>query len=215
MLRDIVSNELYTILLVTGLVVVAVAKLVSPKRFDDFIFVLGNYKYLKIYSREQKFLDKFDALLFGNLILSLSVFSFIAYQNITNSKSLSIDLMFKLSFGIAVFILIKVLIERLIGSLFGIDKLIDQYLFQKISYKNFLGVLLLPINAFLLFSFNPSLPIIYFVIILLLIVNIIGLITSFKTHQSLIKHNYFYFILYLCTLEISPYVILYKVFITK
>ncbi|WP_303318854.1 DUF4271 domain-containing protein [Flavivirga abyssicola] len=215
MLRDIVSNELYTILLVTGLLVVAIAKLASPKRFDDFIFVLGNYKYLKIYSREQKFLDKFDALLFGNLILSLSVFSFISYQYIIDGKSLSIDLMFKISFSIAVFILIKVLIERLIGSLLGIDKQIDQYLFQKISYKNFLGVILLPINALLLFSFKPSLPIIYLIVTLLLIVNIIGLITSFKTHQSLIKHNYFYFILYLCTLEISPYIILYKVFITK
>ncbi|TGV02850.1 DUF4271 domain-containing protein [Flavivirga rizhaonensis] len=215
MLRDIVSNELYTILLVTGLLVVAMAKLASPKRFDDFIFVIGNYKYLKIYSREQKFLDKFDALLFGNLILSLSVFSFISYQHITDGKLLSIDLMFKISFSIAVFILIKVLIERLIGSLLEIDKLIDQYLFQKISYKNFLGVLLLPINALLLFSFKPSLPIIYLIVILLLIVNIIGLITSFKTHQSLIKRNYFYFILYLCTLEISPYIILYKVFITK
>lgn len=215
MLRDIISNELYTILLVAGLLIVAIAKLTAPKRFDDFISVLGNSKYLKIYSREQKFLDKFDALLFGNLILSLSVFSFIAYQYITDGWSLSIGTMFKLAFSIGVFILIKVLIERLIGSLFEIDKLIDQYLFQKISYKNYLGILLLPINALLLFSFKPSLPIIYLIIILLLIVNIIGLITSFKTHQSLIKRNYFYFILYLCTLEIAPYIILYKVFITK
>ncbi|MDO5978436.1 DUF4271 domain-containing protein [Flavivirga spongiicola] len=215
MLRDIISNELYTVLLVAGLLIVAIAKLNSPKRFDDFIFVLGNSKYLKIYSRDQKFLDQFDALLFGNLILSLSVFSFIVYQHITDNQLLSIDTMFKLTFSIGVFILIKVLIERLIGSIFEIDKLIDQYLFQKISYKNYLGILLLPINALLLFSFKPSLPIIYLIIILLLIVNIVGLITSFKTHQSLIKRNYFYFILYLCTLEISPYIILYKVFITK
>ena len=133
----------------------------------------------------------------------------------TDNQLLSIDTIFKLTFSIATFILIKVLIERLIGSILEIDKLIDQYLFQKISYKNYLGILLLPINALLLFSFKPSLPIIYFIIILLLIVNIVGLITSFKTHQSLIKRNYFYFILYLCTLEISPYIILYKVFITK
>ncbi|AUP79909.1 DUF4271 domain-containing protein [Flavivirga eckloniae] len=215
MLRDIVSNELYTVLLVAGLLIVAIAKLTSPKRFDDFIYVLGNSKYLKIYSRDQKFLDKFDALLFSNLILSASVFSFIAYRQINNGSRLSIDLMFKIAFSICVFILIKVLIERLIASIFEIDKLIDQYLFQKISYKNYIGLLLLPINALLLFSFKPTLPVIYFIIVLLLIVNIIGIITSFKTHQSLIKRNYFYFILYLCTLEISPYIILYKVFIAN
>ena len=67
MFRHIVSNELFTILLVIGLIIVAIAKLTSPKRFDDFIMVLANDKYLKIYSRDQKFFDKFDALLFTNL----------------------------------------------------------------------------------------------------------------------------------------------------
>ena len=123
--------------------------------------------------------------------------------------------MFKLSVGIAVFVLIKVLLERLIGSLFEIDKLTDLYLFQKITYKNYLGILLLPINALLLFAFEPTLDIIYGIIILLLIINIIGLISSLKSHQSLIKNNLFYFILYLCALEIAPYIILYKVFISK
>ena len=215
MLRHIVSNELFTSLLVIGLIIVAIAKLTSPKRFDDFIVVLANDKYLKIYSRDQKFFDKFDALLFTNLILSLSVFCFIVYKQITENHSLSNDTMFKLTFSIGVFILIKVLIERLIGSLFEIDKLVDQYLFQKISFKNFLGILLLPINAILLYSIQPTNSLIYVVVGLLLAINIIGLISSFKTQQSVIKNNLFYFILYLCALEIAPYIILYKVFISK
>jgi len=123
--------------------------------------------------------------------------------------------MLKLTVVISVFILTKVLFERLIGSLFEIDKLIDQYVFQKISFKNYLGLLLLPINALLLYTFQPSLTMLYGVICFLLIINIIGLISSFKAHQSLIKGNLFYFILYLCALEIGPYVILYKVFISK
>lgn len=215
MLRNIVSNELFTVLLVISLLIVAIAKLASPKRFDDFILVIGNDKYLKIYSREQKFFDNFDALLFSNLILSVSVFCFIIFRFINDSSISPINGMFKLSVGIAVFILIKVLLERLIGSLFEIDKLTDLYLFQKITYKNYLGVLLLPINALLLFAFQPTLNIIYAIIILLLTINIIGLISSLKTHQSLIKNNLFYFILYLCALEIAPYIILYKVFVSK
>jgi len=214
MIRDVYSNELFTILLVVGLVIIALAKLTAPKRFEDFLYVIGNSKYLKIYSRDQKFFDKFDALLFGNLILCLAVFSFILYQKVIDFKTMDINILFKLTTGISAFILIKVLIERLIGSLFEIDKLIDEYLFQKISYKNYLGLLLLPINAILLFSFQDSLNLVYIFVIILLVVNIIGLITSFKTHQSLIKNNLFYFILYLCALEIAPYVILYKVFIS-
>jgi len=215
MLRHIVSNEIFTILLVISLIIVAIAKLVSPKRFDDFILVLGNDKYLKIYSKDQKFFDKFDALLFVNLILSVSVFCFIIYKQVTPTRSISNNIMFKLTLSIGFFILIKVLIERLIGSLFEIDKLINQYIFQKISFKNYLGLLLLPVNALLLYSFQPTLPLIYGIIGFILILNIIGLVSSFKTHQSLIKNNFFYFILYLCALEIAPYIILYKVFISK
>jgi len=213
MIRDIYSNELFTILLLLGMIVIAIAKLTAPKRFEDFLLVIGNSKYLKIYTREQKFFDKFDALLFSNLILSIATFSFIIYRNIYDIKGIDVNIIFKLIIGVGSFILIKVLIERLIASIFEIDNIIDQYLFQKISYKNYLGLLLLPINAILLYSFNNSLTLIYIFIGLLLIVNIIGLITSFKTHQSLIKHNLFYFILYLCALEITPYLILYKVFI--
>ncbi|MFG6687203.1 DUF4271 domain-containing protein [Mariniflexile sp. HNIBRBA6329] len=215
MLRDTISNDFFTILLLVGLATVAAAKLASPKRFNDFITVLGNSKYLKIYSREQKFFDKFDALLFTNLIVSVSLFCFISFKFFTNSSTISPDTMFKISFGICIFILIKVFVERLIGSLFEMDAMIDQYLFQKISYKNYLGIVLIPINALLLFSFGPTLTFFYVTVILLFIVILIGLFTSFKTYQSLIKYNFFYFILYLCALEIAPCIILYKVIISK
>ncbi|MBU3822102.1 DUF4271 domain-containing protein [Flavobacteriaceae bacterium XHP0103] len=213
MLRDVTSNELFTILIVIGLIFIAIAKLISPRRFDDFMLVLGNSKYLKIYIKDQKFFDRFDAVLFFNLIISSGIFGFIIYRLIyTGITEPSINIMFKLVVAIGAFILIKVLIERLIGSLFEIDKIIDSYLFQKITYKNYLGILLLPINALLLYTITPSLNIIYAIVILLLIVNIVGIITTFKAHQSSLKRNMFYFILYLCALEIAPYIILYKVF---
>jgi hypothetical protein len=215
MIRAVSSNELFTILIIASLLIVAMAKLVSPKRFSDFVFVFGRSKYLKIYAREQKFFDRFDALLFANLVVSSAIFIFILYQYITDTSTISINLMFKLAFGVGAYLLIKVLIERLIGSLFEIDKLIDEYLFQKITYKNYLGLILLPINAVLIFNLTPSLNLFYVIGGALLLVNIIGLITSFKTHQSLIKNNLFYFILYLCALEIAPYIILYKVFVSN
>lgn len=217
MLRDIISNDFFTVLLVLGLVFVATAKFVSPKRFNDFITVLGNSKYLKIYAREQKFFDKFDAFLFVNLVLSLSLFLFISLKffSKTPTEAIPLGIMFKIAIGICIFTLIKLFIELLIGNLFEMNSMIDQYLFQKISYKNYLGILLIPINALLLFSFEPTLLFFYIIVILLFIIILIGLFTSFNAHQSLIKHNFFYFILYLCALEIAPYIILYKVFVSN
>ena len=75
MLREIISNEIFTILLVLCLVLVATAKVLFTKRFNDFVYVLGNFRYLKVYSRELKAIDGFDALLFINLLISSSIFS--------------------------------------------------------------------------------------------------------------------------------------------
>ena len=215
MLRPESSYDLFIVLIIISLVFIALAKLLFEKRFNQFVSVLINSSYLKIYSREQKFLDLFDGLLFVNLIISLSIFSYITYQILIEHIDNTINFIFNLIIGIGLFILIKVLLERLIGSLFSIDNLIDKYLFQKTSYKNFLGLALIPINIILLFSIEPNKYIIVCIILLLLIINIIGLITSFKSNLNLIKREFFYFILYLCALEIGPYIILFKVFIVN
>lgn len=213
MLREVISNEWFTVFIVLSLVAVALSKQLFSVRFNDFIGVLGNSKYLKIYSKDQKFIDGFDSLLFFNLVVSLSIFGFLAYSTLVKPLQFELLNFLKILFAFAALVLIKVLLERLIGSLFDIDKLIDSYLFQKTSYLNFSGFLLLPINVLLLYSISPSKWIIYVCIGLLILVNLIGLITSFKNYQKLIASNLFYFILYLCALEIGPYLILFNIIV--
>ena len=215
MLREIISTEWYTILFVLCLSILAMAKYIFSSRFNDFLWLVGKSKYLKIYAREQKFIDQFDAFLFLNLVISLSIFFFLGHSTFVGGISFNIGLFLKILLGIGAIILIKVLLERLIGSLFGIDTLIDSYLFQKTSYKNFSGLLLLPINILLVFTIPLSINLFYVIIGFLFIINLMGFITSIKTHQKTILNNIFYFILYLCALEIAPYVILYKLFINS
>ena len=213
MLRPTTTNDFFILLIVISLVFMAIAKLLFEKRFNHFASILINSSYLKIYSKDQKFIDLFDGLLFLNLVFSASIFGFICYNTLFESIEMSVVLIFKLMFGIGAFILIKVLLERLIGSLFSIDNLMDKYQFQKTSYKNYLGLVLIPINVLLLYSVTPNKAIVLTIIILLTVINTIGLLTSYKSNLNLIKRDFFYFILYLCTLEIGPYIILYKVFI--
>jgi len=213
MLRPIVFNEIFTILLIICLVLIALAKAFFPKRFNDFIYVLGNFRYLKVYARDQKFIDGFDALLFTNLLVSSSVFGYLIYKTFIGEVGDIYTLLIKLFVGIGVFALGKILIERLIGSLFNIDALIDVYVFQKMSYKNFLGFILIPINAILIYRNVPTENIVQILVVFFVLINCLGLVASYKSYQSLIKSNLFYFILYLCALEISPYVILYKFFV--
>lgn len=209
MLREIISNDWFTVGLVIALIAIAVAKLLFTRRFEDFLPVLVNSKYLKIYTRDQKFIDTFDSLLFTVYVLMAGIFVYVSFNSITESNHIEPVLLLKLIFAIASFILIKVLVERLIGSVFEIDQLIDHYLFQKTAYKHLIGLLLIPINLIFIYVYTPSKVAILIVILVILSINIAGFITSFKTFQKLLISNFFYFILYLCALEIGPYIIIY------
>ncbi|MEO8773137.1 MAG: DUF4271 domain-containing protein [Gelidibacter sp.] len=213
MIREIISYEWFTAFMVLGLVFITIAKVLFTDRFLEFVGVLGNSKYLKFYTKDQKFVDSFDALLFFNLVISLSIFGYHSYLSLEPSRIFELDVFLKLVLGITSLIVIKILIERLVGSLFEIDKVIDAYLFQKISYKNFSGFVLLLFNALLLYTINPSKTIVLAVVLIMILINVLGFMTSFKNHQKILTSNIFYFILYLCALEIGPYLILYKIIV--
>lgn len=213
MLRDILYNDWITVFIFLGLVFITLAKYMYTNRFMDFIGIIGNSKYLKIYARDQKFIDGFDMLLFLNLVISISVFGYVSYQNLLYQHPFDIIVFLKVIFAVGAIILIKILLERLIGSLFEMDKLMDIYLFQKTSYKNFTGFVLFPINLLLVYSVTPTVLIFYIVIGIIVLVNLIGFIITLKNYQNIVVNNLFYFILYLCALEIGPYLILYKLII--
>ncbi|OIQ20285.1 DUF4271 domain-containing protein [Lacinutrix sp. MedPE-SW] len=211
MLRATNYNEIFTLLLLACLLILAIIKVLFPKRFQDFTAIIFNFRYLKIYGRDQKFLDVFEGFLFLNLIIGLAIFSIITYKTFFGIDTINLNLLLlKTAIGIGIFILIKVLIERLISSILNLDSVIKNYLFEKISYKNFLGLLLIPINAILIYSLVPSKSLLIAIGLILFIVHTIGIFLFYKKNLSLIKNHIIYFILYLCTLEISPYVILYK-----
>jgi hypothetical protein len=210
-MRNFITHEWFTIFSIIGLLAIVAAKFINTLRFNDFLFVVGNSKYLKIYTRDQKFIDQFDSFLFVNLVLSFSVFIFFAHNAFVSSISFELISFLKLLFAVSTIIVIKILLERLIGSLFEIDGLIDDYLFQKTTFKNYSGIVFLSANLFLLYTNVPTEIVIISAFSLVCFINLIGFLTSFKTYQKLINPNFFYFLLYLCALEIGPYVLLFKV----
>ncbi|MBT8394025.1 MAG: DUF4271 domain-containing protein, partial [Bacteroidia bacterium] len=72
MLRNIIFNDWFTVSIVLCAVFIAAAKLLYSNRFNDFVVIIGNSNYLKIYIKDQKFINIFDGLLFFNLVISLT-----------------------------------------------------------------------------------------------------------------------------------------------
>ena len=110
---------------------------------------------------------------------------------------------------LTVFILSKYLIEKIIGAAFDIEEFVEQFNLQKVSYRTFIGLFLLPINCFLYYNDSISHNLILFLLFIMLIINVLTYLLSIKNYQNILFGNLFYFILYLCALEIAPYYFMY------
>ena len=212
MLREVISNEWITILIVICITILTIVKFSYSKRFNDFLWIILNSNYLKIYFKDNKFIDNFNILLFANQIIGVFIFVYLISKNYINDLSIDLIVSLKIIGVFIVLIFTKFFIELLIGWFFNINTLISSYLFQKMNYKNFIGIVLIPINMILVYAVEPTEKLIYGFLIGLLVLNFIGFLSTFKSYQKLILSNFFYFILYLCALEIGPYIILYKLF---
>jgi hypothetical protein len=85
----------------------------------------------------------------------------------------------------------------------------EQFNLQKVTYRTYIGLFILPFNIILFYydSFSRNIPLL--IIVVILIANVLTYFISIKNYQNVIFGKLFYFILYLCTLEIAPYYFMY------
>ena len=209
MLRNSNSVDVLTLTLLGCLIIVALSKMLFPKRFNQFATLLFNNRYINQYNKDQQIVDTFEGLLFANLIVNLGIIVYLFLQN--NQISTAPLNLFIYTAAIGLFIIVKVVLEKLISNILAIGPIIDKYNFQRISFRNFAGLLLLPINALLIYTVTPNNTMLITALAILFLIIIYGVFLFIKNNLNTFKKSLFYFILYLCTLEIAPYVVLYKI----
>jgi len=213
--RQIIDTDWITIIIISCLGLLATAKLINSVRFSEFILLFNTNKYIVLNHKGNRLSTFFNAILMLVQVLSVSLFIYLSADilKLQDDADINIYLYAKIA-SLYVFVLIcKILIEKIISTIFSIEILIDDYLFYKISYRNFLGVILLPLNLLFIYTLQPSQIVLIVLIILIALLNLLVLFSVYKKNEKIILNNLFYFILYLCTLEIAPYFILYKLII--
>ena len=206
MLRDYILFDGFTIIILLNIIIVTIAKTLNNSKFKQFLFLYLNNSFLKFSSKNNSFLSSFNSLLNINYIISLSVyisilFSFNLY-GFNNNFEISI---FLTTFLVLVaFIYMKFLIEILIGWAFNINKFIISFNLQKNSFNKLIGLIMILLNSLAIYSFPNSITFIKISIFFVISLYLIGLYKVIRLNDNLILSNMFYFILYLCTLEIVP-----------
>ena len=209
-MRNFVTNDWLTGLIFLSLVCVCFARYSNTIRFRLFLEIILSPRYLKIYSKNLRYFNRFDILLFLNLVFSLAIFVYFILFSLLN---FDIFLFLKLLIVITFFIISKLFLEYFISLVFKINKLVGYYIFQKITFKNYSGLFFFIGNLLLVYTTKITNIVIITILSLVFLINCIGFVRFFKSFQKLINPHFFYFLLYLCALEIVPYIILYKVFI--
>ncbi|MEP2936214.1 MAG: DUF4271 domain-containing protein [Gilvibacter sp.] len=214
-LREIASNDWLIFVCVGCFLLLAIAKRLFPERSLEFSQLPVSNKYFLAKGRNAELNHPFTILLWFASVVNLSLF--IGLLLVPSQRDpLSLEIMgfvqiLAVVFG---FILVKVLLEKLIGIVFDIEPLINQYIFEKISYINLLSVFLFAANVIYIWGYHDTKIVLWIVFAGAAATILLSLLYSYKTNEKLIFSNFFYFILYLCALEISPYLLAYKAFLT-
>ena len=208
--RIIESLDWVTLIMVGCILIIAILKVIYPKRFNDFIRLPVSNNYFLAKGKSEELRHPFSILLFVIQLISISLFVNLFFLEKGKANVL---LFLQILFVVFVFIIVKTSIEKMIGAIFSIEKVIDHYIYEKLSYRNFLSLLLIITNLIFYFSIKPDLNTLLILTGILFLVNMLILSYSYKNYRSLIFSNLFYFLLYICALEISPYLLLYKAFI--
>ncbi|WP_177766565.1 DUF4271 domain-containing protein [Flavobacterium sp. I3-2] len=209
------SGDWATLLFILTFALLTVNRNVFAVRFHDYIRLIYSDKYLKIYKDSSNLKSWFTISMFFIQLISYSFFIHIAmsYLDFSNINSL-IDFLKVFNF-LTFFILGKYLIEKIIANFFNIEDFTEQYNLIKVNYRTYLGLLILPVLMFLFYTKTQEIIIIYFILSIILLTNLIMYSVILKNHQKLIQKHILYFILYLCTLEIAPYLLIYKLLTTS
>ncbi len=208
-LRTADTADWITILLLSSTVFPVLAKSFFYNRFSNFIILPFNNKYIFMYNKKEKLINWFHIFFTFFLIINLSLFVFLARNALTAPANTTYPSLYPLILtGILGFIVLKVVLQLVNGFIFGSNKAISELIFKKLSYLNYTGIIMFLANLLLAYVAKESHLVVYIAGFIILSINAIGWATILKTHQKLIANYLFYFILYLCALEIAPFIII-------
>lgn len=208
-LRTPESLDWITLIIFGSLLFVLIAKSLYYVRFLNFIVLPFNNKYIFMYNKKERLLNWFHVLLTIFQVINTALFLFFVFKNLISSGTTQYPFLYPLLLlGSFLFLLLKTALQLTNGFIFESQSVFSEIIFKKTSYLNYGGILFFLANILLAYvNVSPNL-VIFTTIFLFLSINVIGWVLVLKNYQNFFANYFFYFILYLCTLEIAPLVIL-------
>jgi len=208
-LREIGKVDWITLIIFSSVIFLVLAKSLFYARFLNFMILPFNNKYIFLYNKKDRLMNWFHIFFTAFQLLNLSLFLYLVITIYKPNDVLPSPLLFALILGLVfLFLFIKILIQLGNSTVFNNQSVITEILFKKISYLNYSSLVMFLANVLLTYVFIGSKTVVILGSALIFFILIIGWVTIIKTHLKFLTNYFFYFILYLCALEIAPIIII-------
>ena len=208
MIREYFSNDILTFLILFSILLILILKKIDGEIFYDNLQLHKKKLLGKLYNN-----DFISFRLINIVYLLIFLINLSILFTIFSNGEFNLNIFKNHIYYIGLFVFLKYLLEKFIGWLFKFNRICNNYLNAKLFYFNTLGTLVLFLNILSVFSENFNEELVNVSLIVILLYLIISHFTIFFSFKNLIYKNWFYFILYLCTLEIIPYYLIISNFI--
>ncbi|MEA1787170.1 DUF4271 domain-containing protein [Arenibacter sp. GZD96] len=209
LLRPVAHPDWITLLLVISLVFITVAKGLFYQKFMNFVILPFNNKYIFMYNKKDTLFNGFNLFMSLFQLFNFALYLYFAFTIFADATTpATVAHYFSILLLLFLFLLLKVGLQLFNANIFDWEKPTVDIIFKKLSYLNYSSILMCAAN--ILYSFVPMDPkvVFYLSLFLIILINVVGWITLLRNYQKLILSRFFYFILYLCALEIAPLIII-------
>jgi hypothetical protein len=213
-IRPEINKDWATYCFLLSLALVTGSKYMASARFNDFLSILFTDKYISVYKDKSHLYSWFSMMLFTTQLLSYAFFIFLlliyfGWVNASQWIAFIQIVNFLVFFSIS-----KYLIDKIIATTFGIEEFAEQYNLYKLSYRSYIGMIMMPFLAIFFYADQISRIAFGVLIGLVLFLQLFTYVMMLRKFSKTITGLIFYFILYLCALEIAPYYFMYYWFTT-
>ncbi len=199
-----------SIVLFLLLILVMLSKAFNQNRFKQLLKSAFNYSTsLEVIREEKVFFHRANLWLTVVHVVALSL---IIYELVLHPTP---QLFFIIMGAIVVAYIVKYISAKAVFFIFSINELSSEYIFNISLYNNLLGIILIPVLMILYYTgIGIENAFMYLIAPILILIYLFRLVRIFIAGNNY-RISYFYIFLYICTLEILPLVVLYKVLVLK